>query len=99
MRPEDWTQKGHFHDPTNDGGDLDILSSSAMIEVIAKGLKIRERKRLWKVYGRRAWRKLKGIASIKFSDGTRAVAELHWYEAHGIGKKEFKVKRLIEEEE
>jgi len=66
--------------------------------VIAAGPGIRERKRLWRAYGRGSWRKLKGIANIKFPDGRRVKAELHWYEAHGIGKKEFKVKRLFAQE-
>jgi len=64
-------------------------------ETIAKGLGIRERKRLWKIYGRGSWRKLKGIAHIKFRDGMLVKAEIHWYEAHGIGKKEFKIKRIL----
>jgi hypothetical protein len=42
--------------------------------------------------------KLKGLASIKLSDGAQVMAELHWYEAHGIGKKEFKIKRLLAQE-
>jgi hypothetical protein len=53
---------------------------------------------LWKAYGRGSWRKLKGIASIKLRDGALVIAELHWYEAHGIGKKEFKIKRLVAQE-
>ena len=65
-------------------------------EVIAKGAAIRERKRLWKVYGKGRWRKLKGFASIEFFDGTVCEAEIHWYEAHGIGAKEHKIKRIIE---
>jgi hypothetical protein len=66
------------------------------VEVIASGTAIRERKRLWKNYGRGRWRKLKGIADIQFADGTICQAEIHWYEAHGIGAKEHKIKRLLE---
>ena len=66
------------------------------VEVIATGTAIRERKRLWKVYGKARWRKLKGIARVELSDGTICEAEIHWYEAHGIGKKEHKIKRTIE---
>jgi hypothetical protein len=66
------------------------------VEVIATGAAIRERKRLWKRYGKARWRKLKGIATIEFSDGTICQAEIHWYEAHGIGTKEHKIKRIIE---
>jgi hypothetical protein len=66
------------------------------VEVIAKGKTLRERKRLWKVYGKARWRKLKGIANIEFSDGTICQAEIHWYEAHGIGAKEHKIKRILD---
>ena len=66
------------------------------VEVIASGKAIRERKRLGKIYGKGRWRKLKGTASIEFPDGTRCLAEIHWYEAHGIGAKEYKIKRIVE---
>ena len=62
---------------------------------IAVGGKIREVARLRRMYGRGRWRKRKGIARIRFSDGTTRTAEVHWYEAHGIGRKEVKIKRLI----
>jgi hypothetical protein len=65
-------------------------------EVIASGSAIRERKRLWKAYGKARWRKLKGTAQIRLSDGTICLAEIHWYEAHGIGAKEYKIKRFID---
>jgi hypothetical protein len=65
-------------------------------EVIASGKSIRERRRLRKLYGSQRWKKLKGTATVKFADGTICHAELHWYEAHGIGAKEFKVKRILE---
>jgi hypothetical protein len=66
------------------------------IETIATGKAIRERRRLWKIYGKGRWRKLKGIATIKFSDGATCEAEIHWYEAHGIGAKEYKIKRIVD---
>jgi hypothetical protein len=66
------------------------------IAIIAAGKAIRERKRLWKAYGKGRWRKLKGIATIKFSDGATCQAEIHWYEAHGIGAKEHKIKRIVD---
>jgi hypothetical protein len=66
------------------------------IATIASGRAIRERKRLWKLYGRGNWRKKKGFATIRLSDGTMCQAELHWYEAHGIGAKEFKIKRIFD---
>ena len=74
-----------------------ILGEVREIELIAKGSALRERRRLWKAYGRGSWRKLKGRASIELSSGVVIEAELHWYEAHGIGKKEFKIKRIISE--
>ena len=72
-----------------------ILGMLSSIETIATGKSIREFRRLNKAYGRARWRKLKGIANIRFKDGAICRAEVHWYEAHGIGKKEFKIKRII----
>lgn len=66
------------------------------IELIASGRAIRERKRLWKVYGKAGWRKLKGAADVQFTDGTIRHAEIHWYQAHGIGAKEHKIKRILD---
>jgi hypothetical protein len=66
------------------------------VEVIATGASIRKRRRLWKLYGKGRWRKLKGIATVEFRDGTIAHAEVHWYEAHGIGAKDHKIKRIID---
>lgn len=74
---------------------FEIVGKITQIQVIAAGPAIRERRRLWKAYGSGSWRKVKGIATIKLKSGTRVLAELHWYEAHGIGKKEFKIKRLL----
>ena len=62
------------------------------IETIASGLGIRERTRLQKKYGRGRWRKLKGIAHVRLVDGSIRLSEIYWYEAHGFGKKEFKLK-------
>jgi len=56
---------------------------------------IRERARLQRVYGRGRWRKRKGVAHIRLSDGSIHAAEIHWYEAAGIGRKEFKIKRFL----
>jgi hypothetical protein len=72
-----------------------IVGRIDSIEMIASGTTIRERKRLWKMYGRGRWRKLKGIADIELSDGAKCRAEIHWYEAHGIGSKEHKIKRIV----
>lgn len=65
-------------------------------ETFAKGSGIRELARIRKVYGRGRWRKRKGTAHIRLEDGSLRLAELHWYEASGIGRKEFKVKRLLD---
>ena len=77
---------------------FEIIGEIKQVENIATGVGVRERNRLRKTYGRGSWRKLKGLASIKLSDGAQVLAELHWYEAHGIGKKEFKIKRLLAQE-
>ena len=76
--------------------DFKIAGNISNIEVIAAGKAIREFGRLRKFYGSGRWRKLKGVASIRLSDGTIRLAELHWYEAHGIGKKEIKIKRFLD---
>lgn len=72
-----------------------ILGEFSDIEIIAKGISIRELPRLRKIYGHGNWLKRKGLADIQLADGTICKAELHWYEAHGIGKKEIKIKHLI----
>ena len=74
---------------------VDIVGRIAGEEVIAVGGKIREIEWLRKVYGRGRWRKMKGLAVVRLPDGTTSPAEVHWYESHGIGPKEFKIKRLL----
>ncbi len=74
-----------------------ILDSISDIEIIASGRAIRELRRLRKRYGGRRWRKLKGVTRIELLNGTICLAELHWYEAHGVGSKEFKIKRILDE--
>lgn len=76
---------------------LEIIGKITNIETIAVGNSIRGISRLRKVYGVGRWKKLKGIATVRLSDGTICKAEVHWYEAHGIGKKEIKIKRILEE--
>jgi hypothetical protein len=75
---------------------FEILDEIHDIEIIAIGSAIREIERLRKVYGSGRWRKLKGIATVQLEDGTVCEAEIHWYEAHGIGKKETKIKYILE---
>jgi hypothetical protein len=78
--------------------DFRIIGRIADQETIAAGRSIREIVRLRKKYGPGRWRKRKGVAQIRLSDGTICLAELHWYETHGQGKKELKIKRILEEE-
>ena len=75
---------------------FEIIGEITNIETIAVGNSIRDRARLRKRYGAGRWRKLKGIAMIRLSNGKIRRAELHWYEAHGIGKKELKRKRYLD---
>lgn len=72
--------------------DFEIIGEITNIEIIAVGTGIRERARLQKQYGRGRWRKLKGNAQVQLPNGAIRLAEIHWYEAHGIGKREFKLK-------
>jgi hypothetical protein len=74
---------------------FEILGEISEIETFATGSRIREVARLRKVYGRGRWRKRKGIARVRLADGSVRLAELHWYEATGIGRKEFKIKHLL----
>lgn len=76
--------------------NFDIISEITDIETIAKGSGIRDIDRLRKTYGLGTWRKMKGIAHIRLSTGRIRLAELHWYEAHGFGKKEIKRKKYLE---
>jgi hypothetical protein len=75
---------------------FDIIDEIKEIETIAQGSGIRDLTRLKKFYGLGNWKKMKGIAHIRLSSGKVKLAELHWYEAHGIGKKEIKRKRYLE---
>jgi hypothetical protein len=72
--------------------DFEIVGNISAIEPIAVGRGIRDRRRLQKLYGKGRWRKLRGVATVRLADGTIHTAEVHWYEAHGIGRKEFKLK-------
>jgi hypothetical protein len=77
--------------------NFEIIGNIDNIEIIAIDKSIRDLERLRKIYGQGRWRKLKGTATIKLEDETICQAELHWYEAHGIGKKEIKIKYLLDE--
>jgi hypothetical protein len=75
---------------------FEIIGQISHIVIFAAGSPILEIGRLRKLYGKGRWRKRKGIARIRLKDGSIHLAEVHWYEASGIGKKEFKIKRFIE---
>jgi hypothetical protein len=74
---------------------FEILGQITDVETFATGTGIREISRLRRLYGRGRWRKRKGIARVRFEDGSVAFTEVHWYEAAGIGRKEFKIKHLL----
>ena len=76
--------------------DFSVLGEISDVETFAVGRQIRELRRLRKQYGHGRWRKRKGVARVLLADGTIRRAELHWYEATGIGQKEFKIKRYLD---
>jgi hypothetical protein len=75
--------------------EFEVIGGISGVETIATGSGIRERGRLRKRYGRGRWRKRKGFAEIRLSSGDIVRAELHWYEATGIGRREMKIKAFI----
>lgn len=76
--------------------DFEILTRISGIETIASGAGIREIARLRRRYGWGRWRKRRGYALVRLAGGDVVEAELHWYEAHGIGRREVKIKRLLQ---
>ena len=75
---------------------FEVISEIGDIETIARGPSVREQKRLRKQFGGGRWRKVKGIASVRLANGRIQTVELHWYEAHGIGRKKLKIKRFLD---
>jgi hypothetical protein len=75
---------------------FEIIGEITDIERIAVGSSIREIARLRKQFGAGRWRKLKGVATVRLTNGRIRRAELHWYEAHGVGKKKLKIKRYLD---
>lgn len=73
-----------------------VIGEIEGIETFAIGRRIRELKRLRKKCGKGRWRKRKGFATVRLPDGFSARAELHWYEATGIGRRELKIQRYID---
>ena len=76
--------------------DFRLIGELTDQETIAEGAAIRELARLVRAYGRASWRKRKGLGTIELLTGQVRRAELHWYEAHGIGRKELKIKRFVD---
>ena len=74
---------------------FEIVGEISAVETIATGSGIRELARLRKFYGPGRWRKRKGIAHVRLPHGEIVLAEIHWYEATGIGKREFKIKQIL----
>jgi hypothetical protein len=72
--------------------DFEIIGEITEIETIARGKGVRNRTRLQRQYGQGRWRRLKGVAYVRLIDGSVRFAEIHWYQAQGIGKREFKLK-------
>jgi hypothetical protein len=76
---------------------FEIVGEIRNVETIAVGRAIRDLAIVEKRFGKGNWRKLKGLATVRFEDGTITEAEVHWYEAHGIGKRWIKIKRYPEQ--
>lgn len=74
---------------------FDILDTITAIETIAAGQGVYIRRYLERTYGKGRWRKMKGFATVRLSDGTICCAEIHWFEAHGVGRRDFKIKKVL----
>ena len=75
---------------------FELLSEIVAIEIIARGGAVRRRANLRKRFGAGQWRKLKGVATVRLTTGAVHRAEIHWYEAHGIGRVGMKIKRYLD---
>jgi len=75
---------------------FELASAITDVETIAEGHGIRNLFKLRKLYGRGHWRKRKGFATLRLANGQIHRAEVHWYEAHGIGRKDMKIKRFLD---
>jgi hypothetical protein len=76
---------------------FEIVGDIEETETIATGRGVRVRSLLQKVYGKGRWRKLKGEATVRLPNGKIRRVELHWYEAHGIGRRDFKIKKYLDQ--
>jgi hypothetical protein len=79
------------------GMEFELVGPITNIEIIAVGSAIRILPYLRRIHGRGRWRKLKGIATVRLPNGALRKVELHWFEAHGIGKRDVKIKRYLDE--
>lgn len=75
---------------------FELIGEITDVESIARGPSLRERARLRKQFGQGRWRKVRGVGTVRLANGRIRRVELHWYEAHGIGKKKLKVKRYLD---
>ena len=75
---------------------FEVVGPITDVEIIASGVGVRARSYLSKSYGQGRWRKLKGIAIVRLPNGALRRVELHWYEAHGIGKRDVKIKHYLD---
>ena len=89
------SHEGEYNSFTMRTEEIEVISEITDIEIIAIGNSIRDLDRLQKKHGRGRWRKLKGLANVRLPDDTTCFAEIHWYEAQGIGKRDIKVKRIL----
>ena len=76
---------------------FDVVGAITNVETIATGPSVKVRSFLRKTYGRGRWRKLKGVATVRLRNGKLRRVELHWYEAHGIGRRDLKIKSYSDE--
>ncbi len=74
---------------------FEVLGTISDIEIIAVNRSVRILALLEKRYEKGRWRRLKGVANVRLNDGTIHLAEVHWFEAHGIGKKKMRIKRYL----
>jgi hypothetical protein len=75
---------------------FEIVGTITDVEVIARGTSIRELKGLKEQFGGKNWKKMKGVATVRLSDQSERRAEVHWYEAHGVGRRKLKIKHLLD---
>jgi len=75
--------------------EVEVIGEITDVEIIAVGRSIRDLDRLQRKYGKGRWRKLKGLATVRLPDDTTCFAEIHWYESHGVGKRDIKIKRIL----